>query len=112
MTGKQQAKGKGPKCHYCGRFGHIRRTCKEWDRKKSDSSQKESKNVKLKANRAEVRRRDSSSSDSDSIGLMVNHVMSASSTGRLNDWIVDSGATCHMCNDDKLFAELRSLDSY
>ena len=41
---------------------------------------------------------------------MVNHVMSASSTGNLNDWIVDSGATCHMCNDDKLFVELRSLE--
>ena len=27
----------------------------------------------------------------------------------MNDWIVDSGATCHMCNDDKLFVELRSL---
>ena len=110
MTRKQLAKGKGPKCHYCGKFGHIRRNCKEWARKKSDSSQKETKTVKLKVNRAEVRQRDSSSSDSDSIGFMVNHVMSASSTGHLNDWIVDSGATCHMCNDDKLFVELCSLE--
>lgn len=35
--------------------------------------------------------------------------MSASSSNRMKDWIVDSGATCHMCNDDKRFVELRSL---
>ena len=35
--------------------------------------------------------------------------MSASCNSPMNDWIVDSGATCHMCNDDKLFVELRSL---
>ena len=109
MTGKQQTKRKGPKCHHCGRFGHIRRNCKEWAGMKCDPSQKEDKSFKPKANRADVRRKDSSSSDSDCIGLMVNHMMSASSTSRLSDWIVDSGATCHMCNDDKLFVELRSL---
>lgn len=27
MTGKQRPKRKGPKCHHCGKFGHIRRNC-------------------------------------------------------------------------------------
>ena len=66
-------------------------------------------NIHMKANRAEVKRRDSSSSDSDCTGLMMNHMMSASCSSPVKDWIVDSGATCHMCNDDKLFVELRSL---
>ena len=57
-----------------------------------------------------MRRRDSSSSDGDCVGLMVNHVLSANSTGPLNKWIVDSGATCHMCCYDKLFDELHSLE--
>ena len=35
MTGKQRPKGKGPKCHHCGKFGHIRRNCNEWIKKKS-----------------------------------------------------------------------------
>ena len=56
-----------------------------------------------------MRRRDSSSSDGDCVGLMGNHVLSANSTVPLNKWIVDSGATCHMCCDDKLFDELHSL---
>ena len=36
-------------------------------------------------------------------------VESASSSSQMNDWIVDSGATCHMCNNGKLFVELCSL---
>ena len=42
----------------------------------------------------EMRRRDSSSSDSHCIGVMVNHMMSASSGSRMKVLIVDSGATC------------------
>ena len=91
MTGKQRPKGKGPKCHHCGKFGHIRRNCNEWVKKKSDSNEKETRSNKLRVNKAEVRRRDSNSSDGDCVGLMVNHVLSANSTGPLNKWIVDSG---------------------
>ena len=64
----------------------------------------------MRVNKAEVTRRDSGSSDSDCVGLMINHVLSANSTGLLNKWIVDSGATSHMCCDDKLFDELHSLE--
>ena len=110
MTGKQRPKGKGPKCHHCGKFGHIRRNCNEWVKKKNDSNEKEARSKKLRVNKAEVRRRDSSSSDGDCVGLMVNDVLSANSTGLLNKWIVDLGATCHMCFDDKLFDELHSLE--
>ena len=94
MPGKQRPKGKGP----TGKFGQIRRNCNE-----------EARSNKLKVNKAEVRRRGSSSSDSDCVGLMVNHLLSGNSPGPLNEWIVDSGATCHMCCDDKLFAELQRL---
>ena len=116
MTGQQRSKANELKCHHCESFGHIRRDCKEWVRTKPEARKKpatpqasQDTRNKLKANRAEVRRRDSGSSDSDCTGLMVNHMMSASCSSRMNDWIVDSGATCHMCNDDKLFVELRSL---
>jgi len=98
MTGKQRPKGKGPKYHHCGKFGQIRRNCNE-----------EARSNKLKVNKAEVRQRDSSSSDGDCVGLMVNHLLSGNSPGPLNEWIVDSGATCHMCGDDKLFDELHRL---
>ena len=37
MTGKQRPNGKGPKCHHCGKCGHMRRNCNEWVKKKRDS---------------------------------------------------------------------------
>ena len=35
--------------------------------------------------------------------LVVEHVLQA---GVMGNWIVDSGATCHMCHDEILFSEL------
>ena len=52
---------------------------------------------------------DSSSSDSETAGLIVSHALSASSSSEQNTWIVDSGATCHMCHDCKLFTDLHHL---
>ena len=40
----------------------------------------------------------------------MRHALSTS-TGLYDSWIVDSGATCHMCNDRSLFIELRKLDN-
>ena len=37
---------------------------------------------------------------------MAGHALSAISR---ENWIVDSGATCHMCNDKKLFREQHQL---
>ena len=39
------------------------------------------------------------------MGLIINHAFS-SLTKKENAWIIDSGATCHMCNDASLFVEL------
>ena len=53
MTGKQRPKARGPKCHHCGKFGHIRLNCDEWIklsqcnervRTKFNTSQKETRN--------------------------------------------------------------------
>ena len=85
MSGNQRPKGKGPKYHHCGKFGQIRRNCHE-----------EARSNKLKVNKAEVRRRDSSSSDGDCVGLMVNHLLSGNSPGpSMNgSWIQEQPATC------------------
>ena len=54
--------------------------------------------------------RDCSSSGSEH-GMVTCHALSASATHPLDSWILDSGATCHMCNDKGLFAEFVSLKS-
>ena len=38
---------------------------------------------------------------------MIGHALAATSK---DIWIVDSGATCHMCNDETFFSELNTLN--
>ena len=48
-----------------------------------------------------------SSSDSESVGLVVQHAMARLSGKAV--WIIDSGVTYHMCNNKPLFMEYESL---
>ena len=48
---------------------------------------------------------DESGSDGESTGLLVQHALS-SKCNTPDQWILDSGATCHMCNKKKLFSQL------
>ena len=74
----------------------------------SGSRHKSDTKLKAQANKATAQKpEDDSSSSSDCNAVVVSHALSASAT---SNWIADSGATCHMCNDNKLFTNLQSLD--
>ena len=53
----------------------------------------------------------SDDTDGDEVGLVVQHALSADVVNKPTDtdWIVDSGATCHICHDRSLFTELENL---
>ena len=72
-------------------------------------SRKEKQDSNHKANKTTTKRQDSSSSDSEGAGLVASHALSVSSSSRESTWTVDSGATCHMCHDRKLFTDLHHL---
>ena len=103
-------RGKGPQCYYCGKFGHIRKNCLKLQKRSENPKVK--KNVKYMANKTEARpRKRSSSSSSESVGLITAHAMS---TGRptadtADYWIVDSGATCHMSNKRVIYADFQNF---
>ena len=65
---------------------------------------------KHKANKVDMKQRDSSSSDNEDAGSVVSLMLSASTNSRLNSWIVDSSATSHMCNDRTMFGELCNME--
>ena len=77
------------RCHKCGKLGHIKKFCRNYSGDKRDYK------LKQKASAAESKQVESSS-DSESAGLVVQHAMT-SCLGRAAR-IIDSGATCHMCN--------------
>ena len=112
MTIQHRASRKGPKCFECGGFGHIRKNCGNLSSKAvSEGKERETgvRRNKHKAHKAQVKERDPSSSDSEATGLVASHALTAGSMKGEAVWIVDSGATCHMCNDRKLFVNFNSL---
>ena len=58
----------------------------------------------LKKQEASVNKKREPSSDGEA--FVTTHAFAATSR---ESWIVDSGATCHMCNDKSLFIDLRHL---
>ena len=93
MFTKRQFKGKGPQCHYCKKYGHIQKNC--IDRIKAESKQggpEITRGKKPKANK---------------VGLLTCHVLGVRTAD--HDWIIDSGATCHICNSKELFEEFHPL---
>jgi hypothetical protein len=63
---------------------------------------------KHKVNKAYVWPQDSM--DDEPIGLVVSHVLTAYVTDGKTKWIIYSGATCHMCNDQDLFRDLQDFE--
>ena len=89
-------------CHYCGKPSHFKCNCRKLaaDRKGNLVLNKRHH----QANKAAIQKVEDGSSDSDA--LVVFHALSVSSS---NTWIIDSGATCHMCNNAKMFAKFKSF---
>ena len=71
------------------------------------SNPAESAGKKQSANTADAKKQ-ALTMDSEGEALVTTHALTASSRG---NWIVDSGATCHMCNDKSLFSEFRTLET-
>lgn len=109
LSAKHRFDSRGPKCHFCHKFGHIQRYCTERARseKKPEGTKvkKEKKTMKQRAQQVQARR-----SDSNTVGLATCHVLSVNTSYESKDaWIIDSGATCHICNNRQLFAKYQTL---
>lgn len=99
---KQQKKGDPKKqltCNFCKKPGHFKRECRKFlatqQEKKQSANAADAMNEKKPA-----------CSESEGEALVTTHALTASSR---RNWIVDSGATCHMCNDKELFSEINGL---
>ena len=51
-------------------------------------------------------------SDEDYFGFVACHALSVKQGVRSSEWIIDSGATCHMCNNKNMFCEMNPLSEF
>ena len=86
-------------CHYCGKQGHYKRDCRKW----AQSQAKAVERGKKGRARLSGQRRDSNQD-----AMLIGQALTAKSE---REWLVDSGATSHMCNNRSLFKQVRDLDS-
>lgn len=96
---KDDQKRKQFTCHFCKKPGHYKRDCRKFAQVQSSD-----KNEKHKNPPRQSRKEKQPSQDA----MLITHALVAKSK---NDWIIDSGATCHMCNDQNMFTEMKELGS-
>ena len=98
-------------CNFCQKPGYIIRECRKLAQQetskeaRSKATRKKTHKLKYGANAAAEIDIDHILS-SDDEAFIVRHVFSFRSK---ENWIIDSGATCHMCNDEVLFSDLNVL---
>ena len=101
-------KRRGPRYHHCKRYGHIKRNCRELQGSNYDNNHRGGMKPH-KVNNVETAGTPDDNSYEVEAGLVVNHALSAENISSNTYWIVDSGATSHVCNDKKQFVRLYPL---
>ena len=81
-------------CHYCHRPGYFKKDC----RKYLATQQKQGASMAANEKRERLTYE----------ALATVHAPAATSIG---SWVVDSGATCHMCSDKNMFVDLTQLNT-
>ena len=95
----------GPQCYGCKKFGHIKKDCHHSKEKINEKKMINPRHYKAHHTKGGANAYDS---DSDCAGLIVHHVLCTLEV-QSDQCIVDSGATCHMCNDKGLFDNFSDL---
>ena len=99
-----------PTCYYCHKQGHIARYCEKLRKDKNERQKSKHKNS-ANISRMKQKYDEEDSSDSESGFVTVGSYALASVTEKeRKKWLVDSGASSHMANDESQFTEQRKLE--
>ena len=111
MTSKHQTFRKGPKCHHCDKLQYIKRESrmllKSCGENQGNKTTSDSNERPLKKQRVCAAEEDTDKESRKIVGLVTEHVSSAN---KRSNWVVDSGGTCRMCNNEELFDYIIGLE--
>lgn len=100
---------RGPRCFQCGKIGHMRRHCPEAAGKfRGPPRDRRSPPRDRKREAYGAAEEGSEDSDEEGTGLLVTQPSTRKISGQ-GRWIVDSGASSHMCNNLHQFHKFRTL---
>eukprot|EP00794_Sanderia_malayensis_P006281 gene6281-7003_t len=108
LTSQRRFAKKGPTCNHCGKIGHIKRNCFALHKKEEKNPYKEKQQRTYST--VQKHRKNDRDSDSDVVALVVHELALGSTNENMDGWIIDSGATSHMCKDLQAFTDLSELD--
>lgn len=99
-------------CYNCGKPGHYKRNCRELLKRQSHSnnfhsSEKFRKRSQL--NQAYVES-NNNHSDGESSGFVAHQLLNVINSDKY-EWVIDSGASRHMCNNSDLFSDTVFFDT-
>ena len=107
MTSKHHINKKGPKCFHCGKFGHLKRNCRQLGEDSKESVKRDY--PKKKAFLTKKTKVEPSCSKNEHVGLFALNALTTNNNEK-SSWIVDSEATCHKCHDIDKFINMKKLD--
>lgn len=103
MVKQPQSGRRALKCFECQKPGHIRKNCFIYLRKCKQEKFKDSENDQ--SQRAKI------SSKTDDSVLLYASAFASSITNSSESWMIDSGATQHMCNNESWFVKIEKLSN-
>ena len=105
-----KSRNSGPICFYCGKNGHVKRFCEEW-KKKQEEEEMQSKKEKEAASFFCYRGKEGECDESDDEIDCIALVSQVASLEHKKDWVIDSAASVHMCNNPNLMINLKPLST-
>ena len=108
MTSKHHINKKGHKCLYCGKFGHLKRNCRLLGEDSTESVKRDYPKKKAFLTK-KTKVEPICSKNEHVVGLFAHHALTTNNNEK-SSWMVDSGATRHMCHDIDKFINMKKLD--
>ena len=87
----------------------IRSSAEPMSSEHSKPIRKRKKGVKNEVQQTKIKCNSSCDSECNEIGIVICQVLSAVDSSEADNWIVDLGVTCHICNDRRSIVEIHTL---